>query len=108
MKKRLFSFCLGIIAAVTMSIFVAGCGESQPPINVDKAPFEKAIAQYCRSKNYGMKIKEFVSLQAKSGTAIGLCKMQEAGGLYGMAVKWQFQFKKGNKGGWEVTGHEAK
>lgn len=95
-----------LVVAVSMLI-IAGCGKSQPQITADTAPFEKAIAAYCRSHSYGMKVKEFVSLNVNDGQADAVAKMEEAGGTYGISVKWGFKFKKQN-GSWQVSSHDAK
>lgn len=107
MRKVLMMFSLAAALGIAV-MTLTGCGESQPPVNIDKAPFEKAIAQYCKTRNFGMKIKEFVSCATQTDSAVAVCKMQEADGLYGVSVKWEFKFKKTPDGQWEVTVHDAK
>jgi hypothetical protein len=95
------------LVVVLSMLIITGCGNSKPQINADTSPFEKAIASYCRSHNYGMKVKEFVSLQVKDGQADAVAKMQEAEGTYGISVKWEFKFKKHN-GSWQVASHDTR
>jgi len=102
MKKM---FRIFILAASVL--ILSGCGNSKPAITEDTAPFEKAISAYCRSHNYGMKVKEFISLDVKADKADAVAKMQEAGGTYGIAVKWEFKFQKQN-GKWKALTHNAK
>ncbi len=85
---------LAFILAIVIG--VAGCSQSEPAVNVNTTPFKKAIKQYCRNKSMGMKVKEFVQLKAQGDTASGTAKMSEAGGNYGLSVKWKFKFKKEN------------
>ena len=101
--KKMFRFVV-----VAVSIFIlSGCGNSKPAITENTAPFEKAILTYCRSHNYGMKVKEFISLKVKADKADAVAKMQEAEGTYGIAVKWEFKFEKQN-GKWKALTHNAK
>ena len=102
MKKIIRLF----VIAISMFI-LTGCGNSEPAITENTAPFEKAIANYCRSKNYGMKVKKFVSLKVTAGKADAVAKMQEAGGIYGISVKWEFKFQKQN-GKWKALSHKVK
>ena len=89
------------------ALILNGCGNSEPVITENTAPFEKAIAQYCRTKSYGMKVKKFVSLKVTADKADAVAKMQEAGGTYGISVKWEFKFQKQN-GKWKALSHNAK
>jgi len=92
---------------ITVSMFIlSGCG-GEPAITENTAPFEKAIANYCRSHNYGMKVKKFVSLKVTADKADAVAKMQEASGTYGISVKWEFKFQKQN-GKWKALSHNAK
>ncbi len=93
--------------AVLSVVIITGCGNSKPAITENTAPFEKAIQTYCRSHNYGMKVKEFISLKVTADKADAVAKMQEAGGTYGIAVKWEFKFQKLN-GKWKALTHNAK
>ncbi len=88
------------------ALILNGCGNSEP-ITENTAPFEKAIAKYCRAKSYGMKVKKFVSLKVTADKADAVAKMQEAGGTYGISVKWEFKFQKQN-GKWKALSHNAK
>ncbi|MDD5727153.1 MAG: hypothetical protein PHV59_01195 [Victivallales bacterium] len=101
MKNFTCVFVLCLALAIS-----AGCSR-QPKITVDTTPFEKSISVYCRSHNYGMKVKEFVSLQVNGDQAEGVAKMQEAEGTYGLAPKWRFKFARQN-GKWETVSHNAK
>jgi len=94
------------VVAVSMLILTA-CGNSEPAITENTAPFEKAISQYCRSKSYGMAVKKFVSLKITGDKADAVAKMQEAGGTYKIYVKWEFKFQKQN-GKWKALSHDAK
>lgn len=94
------------IVAVSILI-ITGCENSEPAITENTVPFEKAIAHYCRSHNYGMKVKKFVSLKVTADKADAVAKMQEAGGTYGISVKWEFKFQKQN-GKWKALSHNAK
>ncbi|MBU8901625.1 MAG: hypothetical protein KOO69_02685 [Victivallales bacterium] len=89
------------------ALILTGCGNSEPAITENTAPFEKAIAQYCRAKSYGMKVKKFVSLKVTANKADAVAKMQEASGAYGISVKWEFKFQKQN-GTWKALSHNAK
>ena len=93
------------VVAVSMLI-LTGCG-GEPTITENTAPFEKAIASYCRSNNYGMKVKKFISLKVTGDKADAVAKMQAAGVSYGVAVKWEFKFQK-QKGKWKALSHNAK
>lgn len=93
---------------IVLSIFIlTGCGNSKPAITENTAPFEKAILSYCHSHNYGMKVKEFISLKVTADNADAVAKMQAAGVTYGIAVKWEFKFQKQN-GEWKALSHNAK
>jgi hypothetical protein len=93
---------------IAVSVFImTGCGNSTPAITENTVPFEKAILSYCRSHNYGMKVKKFVSLKVTADKADAVAKMQEAGGTYGISVKWEFKFQKQN-GKWKALSHNAK
>lgn len=94
------------VVAVSMLI-LTGCGNSEPAITENTVPFEKAIASYCRSKSYGMKVKKFVSLKVTGDKADAVAKMQAAGVTYGVSVKWEFKFQK-QKGKWNAISHNAK
>jgi hypothetical protein len=102
MNKIIRFFVIAIIVFI-----LTGCGNSEPAITENTAPFEKAIAQYCRSKSYGMKVKNFVSLKVTADKADAVAKMEEAEGTYGISVKWEFKFQK-QKGNWKVKSHNAK
>ena len=95
-----------LVVAVSLLILTA-CGNSEPAITENTAPFEKAIAKYCRSHNYGMAVKKFVSLKVTGDKADAVAKMQEAEGTYGISVKWAFKFEK-QKGKWKALSHDAK
>lgn len=101
MKKLFYSLLTALCIVIT-----AGCGKSSE-INGDTAPFEKSIAAYCRSHNYGMKVKEFIKLDVKGKTAEAEAKMTEAEGTYGISVRWYFKFEKQN-GKWLTISHTAK
>jgi len=94
------------VVAISMLI-LTGCGNSEPAITENTVPFEKAIAKYCRAKSYGMAVKKFVSLKVTGDKADAVAKMQEAGGIYNISVKWEFKFQKQN-GNWKVNSHNAK
>ena len=94
------------VVAVSMLI-LTGCG-GEPAITENTAPFEKAIASYCRSHNYGMKVKKFISLKVAGKNADAVAKMQAAGVSYGVAVKWEFKFQKQADGKWKALTHNAK
>jgi hypothetical protein len=96
---RLFTVAISIV-------ILAGCG-NEPKITIDTAPFEKSIAAYCRSHHYGMKVKKFLSLKVDGNQAQGAAKMEAAEGTYGLAVKWEFKFKK-EDGKWKTVSHTAK
>ncbi len=102
MKKVICFF----IAALSLFNMV-GCGDNTPAITEDTAQFKKAVASYCRSHNYGMKVKKFISLKATADKADAVVKMQEAGGTYGISVRWKFKFEKQN-GKWKILSHSAK
>jgi uncharacterized lipoprotein YajG len=95
-----------LLIVIVSMLIITGC-DSKPQITADTAPFEKAIATYCRNHNYGMKVKEFVSLNINNEQANAVAKMEEAGGTYGISVKWEFKLKKQN-GSWRVSSHDAK
>ena len=95
------------VVAVSMLI-LTGCGNSEPAITESTAPFEKAILAYCRSHNYGMKVKKFISLKVAGKDANAVAKMQAAGVSYGIAVKWEFKFQKQTDGKWKALTHNAK
>jgi outer membrane lipoprotein SlyB len=101
--KKIVKF---FVVAVSMLI-LTGCENSEPAITEDTTPFEKAIAQYCRSKHYGMAVKKFVTLKVTGDNADAVAKMQAASVTYGIAVKWEFKFQK-QKGKWKVKFHNAK
>ncbi|MFA6715097.1 MAG: hypothetical protein WCS27_06955 [Victivallaceae bacterium] len=103
MKKTIKLLVLAMSALI-----LSGCGDSKPAITENTAPFEQAITAYCRSRNYGMKVKEFVSLKVNGAKAEATAKMQEAEGTYGLAVKWEFKFQKQPDGKWKATAHTAK
>lgn len=94
------------VVAVSVLILTS-CGNSEPAITENTVPFEKAIANYCRTKNYGMKVKKFVSLKVTADKADAVAKMQEASGTYGISVRWEFKFQKQN-GKWKALSHNAK
>ena len=100
--KKLIRLFLVVFSIVILT----GCGK-EPQISVDTAPFEKSIAAYCRSHHYGMKVKKFLSLKVEGAEAQGAAKMEAAEDTYGLAVKWEFKFKKEN-GKWKTVSHVAK
>lgn len=100
--KKIIRF---LVLAVTVFI-LSGCGK--PAITENTAPFEQAIAAYCRSNHYGMKVKEFISLNVTADKAEATTKMEAAEGTYGIAVKWDFKFQKQPDGKWKATEHTAK
>lgn len=70
-------------------------------------PFAAAITRYLADNNMGMKVAEFESLDVGLSEATATCKMKEASGLYeGMAVRWQFVFRRADEGRWEVAEHQ--
>ncbi len=86
--------------------FLWGCGGENKP-KIDTKPFEAAIADYCKSKSFGMKIKEFADIDVDGNSATAVCKMVEAEGTYNnMSVKWTFTLVKGSDGKWKVTTHK--
>ena len=92
---------------IALSAFILTGYSSEPAITENTTPFEKAIDAYCRSRNYGMKVKKFVSLKVTADKADCVAKMQEAEGTYGISVKWEFKFQKQN-GKWKTLSHNAK
>ncbi len=96
---------LTLLAAVFM---FCGCGESTGKVDsATKQELSSAIAKYCSGKSMGMKVKSFENVDIQGNNATALCKMEEAGGLYNMSVKWSFKFKKQN-GKWVATEHSDK
>jgi uncharacterized protein YceK len=94
---------------LVMTVFVlSGCGDSKPAITENTAPFEQAISDYCHSHHYGMKVKEFITLNVTGKNAEATAKMEAAEGTYGIAVKWDFKFQKQADGKWKATAHTAK
>ncbi len=97
------------LLVIALSIFIlTGCGNSEPAIKADTAPFEKAIAAYCRSRGYGMKVKKFVSLKVEAGKADAVAKMEVDSGIYGLSVKWEFKFQKQADAEWKALSHTVK
>ena len=93
-----------VVAALCLAavVTVAGCGKDAPTA-AETAPFEGAIKAYVASKHMEMKVAEFQSLEIEGDTATAVCKMQEAGGLYGnLSVEWTFTFGKNKSGVWQV------
>lgn len=99
MKIFLKMFLLTAVLA-----FLWGCGGEKPQI--DTKPFEAAIADYCKSHSFGMKVKEFVNIDVDGNSATAVCKMAEAEGTYNVSVKWTFTLVKGSDGKWKVSNHK--
>ncbi|QSH41292.1 hypothetical protein P0136_08790 [Lentisphaerota bacterium ZTH] len=104
--KTFVKALLGLTCILTLVCTSTGCGQSEPAVSGNTAPFKKAIEQYCRNKSMGMKVKEFVTLKTEDNAATATAKMVEAGGNYGISVKWKFKFKKEN-GKWKVLSHDS-
>ena len=97
-----------LLSLVAVLFIFCGCGDAKKEIDpATKKQFSDGIAAYCKSKSMGMKIKSFESADVKGDQATVICKMEEAGGLYNMAPKWTFKFKKEN-GKWVALEHTAK
>jgi hypothetical protein len=94
---------LAALLLFPLAIIMVGCGKDAAPA-VDPAPFQAAVDDYCRSRNYGMAIAEVVALKETGETATMTCKMKEAEGLYGIAVVWEFSLRQ-DGGRWVVEGH---
>ena len=101
MMKR----CLSVLVLLML---ICGCGDSAKEIDpATKKQFNDGISAYCSSKSMGMKVKSFEQADIKGDNATVVCKMEEAGGLYKMSVKWTFKFTKKN-GKWVATEHSDK
>ena len=85
---------------------ILGCGRTTPATPTDTKPFEAAIAEYCQSKGYGMKVVAVDSLNVNGNAAMAVCKMTEAEGTYAFTVKWEFTFHRDGDG-WQVETHKA-
>jgi hypothetical protein len=96
-----------LLVCVWLGVMMCGCGKADSAPKVDVAPFNAAVEEYCRTKNYGMAIAELVALTPNGDTAVMSCKMKEAEGLYGIAVVWEFTLAR-EGGRWSVTGHVKK
>jgi hypothetical protein len=96
-----------LLVCVWLGVAMCGCGKSNSAPKVDSAPFNAAVEEYCRAKNYGMAIAEIVALNPDGDAATMSCKMKEAEGLYGIAVVWEFSLRR-EDGRWIVTGHVKK
>jgi glutathione peroxidase-family protein len=103
--KKLMKPLMRVMVMFAVILAVAGCGKKA--VAVDTKPFNTAIDQYCSKSSFGMKVKSFEQLKVDGDKATATCKMEEAGGTYGMAVKWNFEFTKTPEG-WQVTKHTAK
>ena len=91
--------------ASILAMVLAGCG-SRKITEAEAAPFRAAIAQYLKQRSMGMKASEFKSLAVSGEGAAASVAMEEAEGLYGVKVTWEFTFRKG-EGGWKVESHRG-
>lgn len=97
--------CAVLVVSLALCLAAACGSKTQPP--VDPKQFEDPIADYCKSKSFGMKIASFEKVTVEGDTARVVCKMQEAEGLYGLSVTWEFSLKK-ESGKWKVLSHNKK
>ncbi|MFO8006539.1 MAG: hypothetical protein R6V05_02265 [Candidatus Brocadiia bacterium] len=103
---RIAAVAIVVLVVVVGAVLLLGGGGEGPGVQQTE-PFAAAIAEYLSDNNMGMKVAEFESLDVGSAKATATCKMQEASGLYeGMAVRWQFTFRRGDGGQWQVVEHE--
>lgn len=93
--------------ALGVALCCAGCSKQTAAKPVDSKPFEAAIADYLQRNGYGMKIASVVRIDENGNTATAVCKMQDATGLYGVAVTWEFSLRR-SAGHWQVESYTAK
>jgi len=93
--------------ALGVALCCSGCSKQTVSSAVDSKPFETAIADYLQKNNYGMKIASVERIDENGNTAIAVCKMQDATGLYNLVVTWEFSLHRSN-GQWQVESYTAK
>ncbi len=105
---RIAAIAVVVLAAV-LGVALLLTGGGHETVAEQTEPFAAAIAEYLTDNNMGMKVAEFDSLDVGPSEATATCKMKEASGLYeGMAVRWQFVFRRADDGRWEVASHEKR
>ena len=95
--KIKFNFAL-FTALLSVTFLLSSCGDK--PIDIDTAPFDKAITSFLASEHMDMKINKFKALTVEGQTANATCSMKSQTGL-GPAVVWKFKFKK-ESDAWKV------
>jgi len=93
--------------ALGVALCCAGCSKQSAAKPVDSKPFEAAIVDYLQKNNYGMRIASVVRIDETGNTATATCKMEDATGLYNLAVTWEFSFRRSD-GHWQVENYTAK
>lgn len=89
MKARLKSILfVGLICSLFL---ITSCGEKA--VEVDSAPFDKAITTLLAGEHMDMKINKFKDLTIDGDTAKATCSMKSTSGI-GPAATWKFEFKK--------------
>ena len=95
-----------LLAAMGLGVGLwLGCA-AKGPSKEEAAPFEAAITAYLKQNSMGMKVVEFKSLAVTGDTAKATAALQEAEGLYGLKVKWEFSFRR-DESGWKAESYNA-
>jgi len=89
----------GLFALAALLLCGCGGGESAP---TDAAAYEQAVSAYLEKESMGMKVAGFESLEKNGDNATAFVRLQDAEGLTGVKVKWEFNFRKSGDG-WTVT-----
>ena len=103
--RRLMPSPVTVLVALAVVALCLGCGGEA--VTADTAPFDAAVGRYLKARSMGMKVAGFESLEVTGDTARGVCRMQVADDLYGIAVRWTFAFGRTPGGAWRVQSHEA-
>ena len=95
---------LAMVACLIGTAAICGCGT--PTSTVDDAPFLAAIADYLKTNNMALKVKDVKEGPNVDGEQASLSASLTHEQLGGPSVTWTFQFAKQPAGGWRVTAHE--
>jgi hypothetical protein len=101
-----------VVLAVALAMILAAAllnsrREAPSRVSQDLAPFEKAVVAYLNAKSFGMKPVQLEELLVQDQTATVRYRLQDAEGMYKVAVLWTFTCKRDGQAGWVVTGHTA-
>lgn len=93
-----------MLALSALCLCGCGCGAKRPSPG-ETAPFQRAVEEYLRQHDMGMRVRAFRSLHVQGDRARATVSLREASGTVGVGVEWRFEFAR-RSGKWVVTRRE--